>query len=117
MTDPVEHEPMTNDEIMEAAQELVNRYTPEPIPPCRVCGEVLSMQSAGRGPTVYGCSGTFEDETGRTRYREGRRIADEHYSNSRFEQYRHGDRRVMALVGQLLADRGLTMPEVQKDRI
>ncbi|TLX16744.1 hypothetical protein [Rhizobium sp. MHM7A] len=116
MTDTEERIPMTNDEIMETAQELVNRYTPETIPPCRICGERLSMQAAGRGPTIYACSGDYEDETGRRKYRAGRSVADEHYSNSRWEQYRHGDRLVMKLVGQLLADRGLTMPQVQADR-
>lgn len=117
MTNQAEYTSMTDDEIMETAQELVNRYTPETIPPCRVCGEKLSMQAAGCGPTIYACSGMYEDESGRTRYREGRSVADEHYSNSRWEQYRHGDRLVMKLLHQLIADRGLTMPEVQKDRI
>jgi hypothetical protein len=116
MTDAEERISLTNDEIMEAAQEVVNRYTPERVPPCRICGESLSMQAAGRGPTIYACSGTYEDESGRTRYREGRSLVDEHYSNSRWEQYRHGDRLVMKLVGQLLADRGLAMPEAKADR-
>lgn len=116
MTDLVTQKPMTNDEIMGIAQKLVNQYTPEPIPPCRVCGRELSMQAAGRGPTVYACSGEYEDEAGRTLYREGRRVADEHYSNSRFEQYRMGDRRVMAIVRQLLTDRGMSMPQVQEER-
>jgi hypothetical protein len=116
MTDINENQPLTNEEIMEAAQEAVNRYTPDEVPPCRVCGERLSIQAAGRGPTVYGCSGTYEDENGRIRYREGRTIADEHYSNSQWEQYRHGDTLVLKLVGQLVKDRGLTMPEPQKGR-
>lgn len=117
MTDTEKRISMTNEEIMESAQEVVNRYTPETIPPCRICGERLSMQAAGRGPTVYACSGTYEDENGRTRYREGRSFVDEHYNNSRWEQYRHGDRLVMKLVSQLIADRGLIMPQVQKDRV
>lgn len=116
MTDIENRIALTNEEIMEAAQEVVNRYTPESIPPCRVCGEQLSMQAAGRGPTIYACSGTFEDEDGRTRYREGRSVADEHYSNSRWEQYRHGDRLVIKLVEQLLTDRDMVMPQAQRDR-
>lgn len=117
MADTEERISMTNEEIMESAQEVVNRYTPETIPPCRICGGRLSMQAAGRGPTIYACSGKYEDENGRTQYREGRSLIDEHYNNSRWEQYRHGDRLVMKLVGQLLADRGLAMPQVQKDRM
>lgn len=75
MADAEKHVSLTNEEIMEAAQELINRYTPETVPKCRVFGDRLSMQAAGRGPTIYGCSGIYEDESGQTQYREGHSIA------------------------------------------
>ena len=115
MTDLAEHPSMTTAEISEAAQALVNSYTPDPVPPCRVCGGKLSIQAIGGGrPTVYACSGSYEDENGAIRRSEGRSPADEHYSNSRWEQYRHGNRLVLNILRELLKDRGIPMPEVER---
>ena len=76
-------------------------YTPAVIPPCRVCGGELSPQRMGGGePTVYACS-TNEDDPKRPGYvrpKEGRDIADKHYSDSRFVDRINGDRRVLELI-------------------
>lgn len=86
------------------------RYTPEPIPPCRVCGGELSIQRMGGGePTVWGCDGHEDDpdRPGTWRFKADRRPADEHYSRSRWTQHRQGDPDVLALVAELDASRAL----------
>jgi hypothetical protein len=80
--------------------ELRARYTADEVPPCRVCGECLSIQRAGGGEaTLYGCSGLEDDPDtpGHLRMREGRSYADDHYSQSKWTQYRNGDSDVLAL--------------------
>ena len=69
---------------------LRERYTAEEMPPCPVCGEPLSIQSAGGGnATVYGC--------------ERHRPFDmKHYERSRWTQYRPGDRDVLEAVDALV---------------
>lgn len=80
----------TDKEIVTA---LVKRYRESVIPPCRVCGGKLSLQSVGGGrPTVWGC-GMYEDDPDnpdRCRPKPGRSIADEHYSQSEYVDYRQG---------------------------
>jgi len=64
------------------------------VPPCRVCGKPLTIQSCGGGrPTGWGCSGMEDDpeREGHSRMAEGRTLADEHYSRSTFEDCRHPD--------------------------
>lgn len=85
---------------------LRERYTPAPIPPCRVCGGPLSLSSFGGGPTVYGCS-EYEDDPDRPNHllrKPGRSVADEHYSQSCHIVYRDGDTRVIAFLDALAAD-------------
>ena len=78
------------------SEDLTRRYGPVEVPTCRVCGGELSVQSVGTGgPTVWGCSGTDDDG----RLLPDRRMADEHYSRSRWEDYRQGgDELVMELL-------------------
>lgn len=83
---------------------LLERYKPPTIPPCRVCGGALSIQSCGGGhPTAWACSG-IEDDPERSkkhRYKVGRKPADEHYSRSRFEDLRQGgDDHVLELIAR-----------------
>jgi len=90
----------------ELIQVLTERYRPSEIPPCRVCGKSLTIQAIGGGkPTWWGCSG-FEDVPGKPnelRYTKGRHGADEHYSQSRYEDRRAGgDSRVMELIKRFL---------------
>lgn len=70
----------------EILDELKERYKPTEIPPCRVCGGKLSIQSIGLGPTVWACD-RFDEDGNRIK---GRKPADEHYSKSRIEDHRGG---------------------------
>lgn len=72
----------------ELLTELVERYKPTEVPPCRVCGKELTLQSAGGGqPTVWACDNFGQDW--------------EHYSNSRWEDYKQGgDVAVMELISR-----------------
>jgi hypothetical protein len=85
------------------AEVLSHAYRSEPIPPCRVCGSKLSVQSAGGGnATVWGCSGWVPSADGTDLERApGRSVADEHYSRSRWTQYQAGDDRVLELVRRM----------------
>lgn len=75
---------------------LRKRYTEETVPPCRVCGAPLSVQRCGGGePTIWACDGLSESGSGMV-HKEGRSFADEHYTKSRFTQYRVGDSDVLA---------------------
>lgn len=88
---------------------LAYAYRAEPIPPCRICGERLSVQSLGGGSaTVWAC-GAYEDDPekpGHLRPKAGRGISDEHYAQSRWVQYREGDARVRELVERVQALNG-----------
>ncbi len=71
---------------------LTERYAPTVIPPCRVCGGELSIASSGGGPTVWACN-TMEDDPekpDRLRRKKDRACADDHYSQSRYEDRRCG---------------------------
>jgi hypothetical protein len=84
---------LTADELIEI---LTDRYQEPTIPPCRLCGGELSIQSIGGGKaTEYACTGRNEDGT----WKEGRKIVDDHYRDSRYIDYkRGGDDYVMELV-------------------
>ncbi|MEI2684255.1 hypothetical protein [Erwinia aphidicola] len=87
-------------------QQLKERYAAPEIPKCRVCGGELTVQRAGGGPTVWGCSGMVDDPTGERNwiYAEGRSFADEHYERSRWSDYRQGgDADVIELIERLEA--------------
>ncbi len=80
---------------------LEARYATEPVPPCRVCGGKLSIQCAGGGQaTVHACDGKEEDpeQPGRLRYKPGRSLVDEHYSQSHWTHYQSGDSDVRELI-------------------
>lgn len=78
-------------------QRVRARYTAEPVPPCRVCGAELSIQSMGGGhATVYGHAtpeGVSLREWG------------DHYDASRWTQLRAGDSDVLALLALINGDR------------
>ena len=73
-------------EYQELSTELIvkalrNKYTAEPVPPCRVCGAELTAQACGGGrQTVWACRS--------------------HYDRSTFEQ-RTGDRLVLELLSRI----------------
>lgn len=87
-------------------QQLRERYAAPEIPKCRVCGGELTVQRAGGGPTIWGCTGMVDDPTGERNwiYAEGRSCADEHYERSRWSDYRQGgDADVIELIERLEA--------------
>ena len=102
----------------EILQELIRRYKPSVIPPCRVCGGELSIGAAGGGePTRWACSG-YEDDPERpgcVRLMAGRKLADEHYARSEYvDRRRGGDGLVMEMIQRVLFMIGLTVREVEE---
>ena len=80
---------------------LRKRYTAEEIPVCCICGSELNLASCGGGrATEWACDGQEDDpdRPGFIRYKEGRFCADEHYSKSRWTQYKPGDKEVLNLL-------------------
>lgn len=88
-------------------EELRKRYTPPEIPKCSICGAELSIQRCGGGePTVYACDGYEADpeNPGMVRRAAGRDIADKHYEESRYIDWKKGgDSDVVALLDELEA--------------
>ena len=74
----------------ELVNELINRWTPGEVPPCRVCGEKLSLGKIGGGSAIYYCSSTHE-LNGKLELKEKRFLYDIHESESKFTQYKFGD--------------------------
>ena len=79
-------------ELIEALRE---RYTPKPLPPCRVCGSPLTLASMGGGKVPeYACSNAT-DANGKTDL--------EHYGQSKHTHYGTGDSHVIAALDALTA--------------
>lgn len=80
----------------ELLAELTRSYSPPEVPPCRICGAPLTVQRSGGGqPTVWGCDGRGDD----FKFQPGRRLADDHYTESRWlDSRRGGDDRVLELI-------------------
>lgn len=86
-----ERPPITNEQI----GALRERYTPTPVPPCRVCGSPLTLASMGGGKAPeYSCS-SASDANGKTDL--------EHYAQSKYTHYGTGDSQVIALLDALSA--------------
>jgi hypothetical protein len=89
------------DEMSDAAlaDYLERRFTPEAVPPCRICGAALSPERVGGGePTEWACSPYAASEDGKLVFKEGRRFCDDHYDKSFFTQYHTGDAYGLELV-------------------
>jgi hypothetical protein len=93
----------------ELVELLLERYTAEPIPPCRVCGAALTVQSAGGGhATEYACTAAG--------YAPG---WIEHYDASRFRHVRPGDEDVLSLISaisRLVKERDEALDAARFDR-
>lgn len=87
-----------NEQIQTIIAELRDRYAPTAAPPCRICGGELSLERAGGGnPSVWRCAGRVEGG-----YAPGRKIADQHYKDSEWTDYRAGgDQRVIDICDAL----------------
>jgi hypothetical protein len=82
---------------------LLNRFTEQVVPPCRICGSALSVASSGGGEaTKWACSG-MTDDPDKVVYLAGRKCGDDHYARSYFLQHQTGDDRVLELVKRFRA--------------
>lgn len=84
-------------------QELRERYSPQPVPKCRICGDEMTVQRICGRHITYGCTGAIYDDKGRY-YAEGRSIADDHYEKSRVTVVDSSDPDVLALLDELEAE-------------
>lgn len=85
-------------------QALRERYSEKPAPKCHICGSVMTIQRAGAGSVVYGCTGRIDKDGEGYKFAEGRDFADDHYARSRVTDYAPGgDPDVLALLDELEA--------------
>ncbi|KTQ49411.1 ead/Ea22-like family protein [Enterobacter cancerogenus] len=85
-------------------QALRERYSEKPAPKCHICGSVMTIQRAGAGSVVYGCTGRIDKDGEGYKFAEGRDFADDHYARSRVTDYGPGgDPDVLALLDELEA--------------
>ncbi|EDW3960037.1 ead/Ea22-like family protein, partial [Salmonella enterica subsp. enterica] len=85
-------------------QALRERYSPKPVPECHICGEEMTIQRMSASRITYGCTGATYDDAG-CHYSTGRRIADDHYEQSRVTVVDVSDPDVLALLDELEADK------------
>ncbi|QLN20061.1 ead/Ea22-like family protein [Escherichia coli] len=83
-------------------QALRERYSPQPIPKCHICGAEMTVQRMSASRITYGCTGATYDDNG-CHYVEGRSIADDHYEQSRITVVDVSDPDVLALLDELEA--------------
>lgn len=81
-------------------QTLRERYSPKPVPKCHICGEEMTIQRISASRITYGCTGATYDDAG-CHYSTGRRIADDHYEQSRVTVVDVSDPDVLALLDEL----------------
>lgn len=80
-------------------QALRERYSPQPVPKCRICGDEMTVQRIYGSHITYGCTGATYDDKG-CHYAEGRSIADDHYEQSRVTVVDVSDPDVPALLDE-----------------
>ncbi len=84
-------------------QALRERYSEKPAPKCHICGSVMTIQRAGAGGIVYGCTGRIDKDGEAYKFAEGRDFADDHYARSRVTVTDESDPDVLALLDELEA--------------
>ncbi|EAS1718269.1 ead/Ea22-like family protein [Salmonella enterica] len=85
-------------------QALRERYSEKPAPKCHICRAVMTIQRAGSGGVVYGCTGRIDKDGEGYKFETGRDFADDHYARSRVTDYSpSGDPDVLALLDELEA--------------
>lgn len=98
----------------ELLQRLEERYAHPEVPPCRICGEELTVSSmGGGGPTIFHCGSEQAKWLGGSLCLEAQKLDPNHkkglsykyscehyrhYVDSEFNVYRHGDSDVLKLV-------------------
>lgn len=83
-------------------QALRERYSPQPVPKCHICGAEMTIQRMSASRITYGCTGATYDDAG-CHYTVGRSIADDHYAQSRITVVDMSDPDVLALLDDLEA--------------
>ncbi|MBY7159149.1 ead/Ea22-like family protein [Enterobacter hormaechei] len=89
-------------------QALRERYSEKPAPKCHICGSVMTIQRAGAGGVVYGCTGRIDKDGEGYKFAEGRDFADDHYARSRVTVADESDPDMLALLDE---------PEASEKRI
>ncbi|HDT6512140.1 TPA: ead/Ea22-like family protein [Citrobacter freundii] len=84
-------------------QALRERYSSQPVPKCHICGAEMTIQRAGGGSLVYGCTGRVDSDGEGYVFAEGRDFADNHYALSRVTVANDSDPDVLALLDELEA--------------
>ncbi|HAS0921051.1 ead/Ea22-like family protein [Enterobacter cloacae] len=84
-------------------QALRERYSEKPAPKCHICGSVMTIQRAGAGGVVYGCTGRIDKDGEGYKFAEGRDFADDHYARSRVTVADESDPDVLSLLDELKA--------------
>lgn len=83
-------------------QALRERYSPQPVPKCHICGAEMTIQRMSASRITYGCTGATYDDAG-CHYTVKRSIADDHYAQSRITVVDMSDPDVLALLDDLEA--------------
>lgn len=99
-------------------QALRDRYSEKPAPKCHICGSVMTIQRAGAGGVVYGCTGRIDKDGEGYKFAEGRDFADDHYARSRVTVADESDPDVLALLDELEAkDAKITNLTAERDAL
>ncbi|MER5005723.1 ead/Ea22-like family protein [Atlantibacter hermannii] len=101
----------------EQRAQLRERYQEQIAPKCHICGAEMTIQRAGGGSLVYGCTGRVDSDGDGYVFAEGRDFADDHYARSRVTVANNSDPDVLALLDELEA-RTVTvrLPDVERWR-
>lgn len=81
---------------------LRERYSPQSVPKCHVCGAEMTAQRISGSRITYGCAGVTYDNMG-CRYAPGRTFVDEHYEQSLVTVVDVSDPDVLELIASLEA--------------
>lgn len=85
----------------EQLAQLRERYQEQIAPKCHICGAEMTIQRAGGGSLVYGCTGRVDSDGDGYVFAEGRYFADNHYALSRVTVANNSDPDVLALLDEL----------------
>ncbi|MER5005968.1 ead/Ea22-like family protein [Atlantibacter hermannii] len=85
----------------EQLAQLRERYQEQIGPKCHICGAEMTIQRAGGGSLVYGCTGRVDSDGDGYVFAEGRDFADNHYALSRVTVANNSDPDVLALLDEL----------------
>ncbi|HAY5361999.1 TPA: ead/Ea22-like family protein [Shigella flexneri] len=82
-------------------QALRERYSEKPAPKCHICGSVMTIQRAGAGSVVYGCTGRIDKDGEGYNLLMAETSRNDHYARSRVMVANESDSDVLALLDEL----------------